>query len=244
MKYNILIKFPTRGRPEKFKATLEKHINLASKKHNIRYIFTFDDDDETMNTDEMKTYLNNLPVSNKFYFGNSEDKIEAINANMDDEDFDILILASDDMIPLLKDYDDIIAEKFTHSQFGLDCTLHFTSARWSDHLNIQPILGKLYYDRFGYIYHPAYKSISCDNEYTDVSRILRRDIFVPLELFSHNYLSQCNGDETCIKNHEFNHHDGAVFQDRKAVDYDLNIPIPNDFIYCYPGPSKPSFIAE
>ena len=95
IKHRILIKFPTRGRPERFKNTLEKYINFLSGKHDVKFIFTFDEDDVKMNCDEIRDYLDNLNVQNKYFYGNSKTKIEAINANLENEDFDILILAAD-----------------------------------------------------------------------------------------------------------------------------------------------------
>ena len=43
---DIVIKMATRERPDKFKKTLQKHIDYLSGKHNVRFIITMDEDDE------------------------------------------------------------------------------------------------------------------------------------------------------------------------------------------------------
>ena len=219
IKHRILIKFPTRGRPERFKDTLEKYINFLSGKHDVKFIFTFEDDDVKMNCDEIKNYLDNLNVKNNYFYGNSKNKIEAINDNLENEDFDILILAADDMIPVYNNYDDLISKEFQKSIHGLDCVLFFQSTRWSDLLDVGCIMGKPYYDRFGYIYHPSYKSIFCDNEYTEVAKILGKSVFLEgMEPFSHQFIT---GDETEIKNWQFNNEDTENYNKRKINNFDL-----------------------
>lgn len=217
---NVLIKFPSRGRPEKFKNTLETYIKLLSRKHDVKFIFTFDEDDSTMNAPKVREYLDGLSCPLKYYYGNSKSKIEAINANLEREDFDVLILAADDLVPFRQDYDDIICRKFEESPHGLDCMLHFYTSRWSFELDIMNIMGKLYYDRFGYIYHPDYKSIFCDNEYTEVARQLDKQVTVLDSLFNHNWQS---GDSTEIKNWQFNTEDYHTYVTRKNINFGINL---------------------
>jgi hypothetical protein len=88
--------------------------------------------------------------------GRSCGKIGAINRDMDlAPPFDILLLASDDMIPIVKGYDRIIRDNMP---LDTDRVLHFNDGHRTDSLNTLCILGKKYYDRFGYIYYPEYKT--------------------------------------------------------------------------------------
>lgn len=215
----LLIKFPSRGRPEQFKSVLKKYINGLSKKHEVKFVFSFDEDDASMNNPDMINHINKLDIVSKYYFGKSTNKIQAINADLENEVFDILILASDDMIPVVSDYDDEIVKKFESSGLGLDCIIHTHTARWSDILDINCIMGRDYYKRFNYIYHPEYKSIFADNEYTDVSKMLKRNVFTPNFCpFRHEWKG---GDKTEIKNHNFNHEDYKVFELRKKINYGI-----------------------
>ena len=98
----LLIKFPTRSRPDKFKQVLEMYIDYLSGKHDVRFVITCDEDDETMNNPEVRKWFASLQESGvnlTAYYGDSKSKIEACNANMENETFDVGLLASDDMIP-------------------------------------------------------------------------------------------------------------------------------------------------
>ena len=53
----LLVKFPTRSRPEKFKEVLQKYINNLSGTVKVRFVITVDNDDETMNTKEMRAWF-------------------------------------------------------------------------------------------------------------------------------------------------------------------------------------------
>ena len=107
-------------------------------------------------------------------FGDSKTKIEACNADIKDVDFDIVLLASDDMVPQVRGYDTIIKEAMEDYFPNTDGVLWFNDGYQSRAMNTLCILGKKYYDRFGYIYHPDYISLWCDNEFTVVANMLGR----------------------------------------------------------------------
>ena len=147
----ILIKFPTRGRRDKFFNVLDIYYQLASNNDNIEFQITIDTDDETMNNNivlsKLGTYKNL-----KYSLGVSKNKIDAVNRNLTIGDWDIILLASDDMIPKVKGYDDIIRNKMTELYPDTDGVLWFNDGNQGDKLNTLCILGKKYYERFNYIY--------------------------------------------------------------------------------------------
>lgn len=213
----FLFKYPSRGRPNKFKEILKLHLDHLSNKHEYKFIFTFDIDDDTMNNENIISYIKDLNIDFELNYGNSKSKIEAINSDLENKEFDILVLLADDIIPILKDYDDLIYKIFNESQYGLDCVLHFNTSMWSNLLDIFCIMGKQYYDRFKYIYHPSYKSICADNEFTEVARLLNRSIFSEFSPFEHNFFS----DELAIKNSTFNAEDDKVYWERKKINFNI-----------------------
>ena len=75
----------------------------------------------------------------------------------------IVLLASDDMIPMEKGFDNIIIDKMKNYYPDTDGVLWFNDGYQGDKLNTLCILGKKYYDRFGYIYNPEYISVLSDN---------------------------------------------------------------------------------
>jgi hypothetical protein len=174
--YKILVKFPTRNRPVRFFETLDLYISKANNINNIIFLITCDNDDLTMNIsnvhERLKQYQEKYNL--KVYFENNTSKIEAINACMNKvTDWDILLLASDDMIPVVQGYDNIIRQDMETYYSNLDGILWYGDGH-QDKINTLCILGKTYYNRFSYIYHPSYKSLFCDNEYTEVALSLNK----------------------------------------------------------------------
>ena len=123
----FLFKFPSRGRPNKFKETLQLHLMHLSNKNEYKFIFTFDEDDDTMNNDDIKNFIKTLNIDFKIFYGENKNKIEAINANLSDEDYDVLILIADDMIPQVMEYDEIIKNIIETSENGTDTIIHFNT---------------------------------------------------------------------------------------------------------------------
>lgn len=214
MKRNILFKFPSRGRPDKFKETLTKHLNFLSGENNYKFIFSFDIDDSEMNNDDIRNFISKAGINHEIFYENNKTKIEAINNNLKNQNFDILVLISDDMVPAIENYDKIIVEHFNNN--GLDNVLHVYNYTWEHRLDIWCIMGKKYYDRFNYIYQPEYKSIFCDNEYTETAKALNKVIYCKDALFLHDYLTT---DETAQKNNHFNIHDENLYNERKKNNF-------------------------
>ena len=52
----LLVKFPSRNRPEKFRDILDNYTSRTSGKHEVRFVVTMDSDDVTMNNDEIKNH--------------------------------------------------------------------------------------------------------------------------------------------------------------------------------------------
>ena len=136
---------------------------------------------------------------------------------MNNHDFDILILIADDMIPVNENYDETIKNILIESEHGLDSMIHFFTPRWAHLLDVWCIMGKKYFDRFNYIYHPDYKSICADNEYTEVAIKLNRRIVSNLSPFEHRWMN----DSLADKNSIFNSEDDATFWRRKALNFEL-----------------------
>lgn len=187
---NLLIKLPTRNRPEKLKKQMDLYRRfLLRRGTNIRFLLSLDTDDATMNTPEIRDWLDSQPDL-EYYYGNSKTKIEACNADIDRTDFnwDVMMLLSDDMIPKRKGYDRWILDAMQDYFPDTDGVLHYNDGKQGPRLNTLPILGRKYYDRFGYVYHPDYKSVYADNEFTIVSRNLGKDVYFDIVLFHHEWI--------------------------------------------------------
>lgn len=183
MSKKILFNFATKSRPDKFFAALD---NIKAMANSDDYIVLVKiDDNDNSNYSRLKDYPYHILVS-----GYSRNKVHAINRGIIPDGWDILINMSDDVRWTKKGFDDIIK-----SNMEEDCFLHFPEP-WADAqcakqgklpISVVSIMDKKYYERFGYVYHPDYISLWCDNEATEVARLLERHKFVNQAIFSHDH---------------------------------------------------------
>jgi hypothetical protein len=175
----ILLKYPTRQRQLKFFSNLINYIDKASGKHDLLIVVTMDDDDSEMNNDYSRDAFARLAedgVEIVYHYGPSNGKIAAINRNIPTEEWDIVVSTADDMEPVEDGWDDIIVQDMMREFPNFDGALNYNNdPRLEDKgpqgfhtLITLPVIGRKLYDRFGYIYHPDYKSEWCDNEQTEV----------------------------------------------------------------------------
>ena len=218
----VLIKFPTRNRPEKFFKTLDLYYNLLSGKRKVHFLITCDEDDTSMNNDVVKERLKQYKDLTVIY-GDSSTKIEAVNADLDITEFQIVILASDDMIPVTKGYDDIIYDKMTSTFPDFDGVVWFNDGVQGNRLNTLCILGYTYYNRFKYIYNPEYKSLWCDAEFTYVGNKLIKQKYFDQVIIKHDHHSATGVgfDELYDANEKYEGEDKQTFLKRQAKNFDL-----------------------
>lgn len=180
----ILFKLPSRGRPERFFKALDSIVHNVKDLENFIVSCTLDSDDEAMNNDividKIKSYPNTI-----IEWGTSISKIDAINRSMPKEDWDYLVVGSDDIYFHTFGFDEMIRQEFAQHFSDGDGYIHFKEKDSGSALCVMTCCDKKYYDRFGYIYHPEYISLFADNEQFDVAKILGRYIYVPYEIMEH-----------------------------------------------------------
>lgn len=218
----LLIKFPTRNRPKLFFSTFKKYQeNIVNE--STRFLVSIDEDDISMNNDEIISEL--ISYNNtKVIVGKSDSKVDAINRDINiNDDWDIILLASDDMIPQMKGYDKVITSLMQSTYPDTDGILFFNDGFQEKKLNTLCILGKKYYQRFNYIYYPEYKSTWCDNEFTIVGDILKKQTYFPMIIIKHEHpdWGYGNMDEIHEKNYQNLNHDKDLFIERHALNFNL-----------------------
>lgn len=217
----LVIKFPTRNRPEKFLSVLSTYIRFLDDK-TTKIIVTADNDDLSMNNDYMKEVISTFK-NVEIHFGDNRSKIEAVNADLSNVDFDIVLLASDDMIPVKRGYDTIIKNKMTELYPDTDGILWFNDGFKGNSLNTLCILGKKYYDRFGYIYYPEYKSCWCDNEFMEVGNMLKKQTYIDEVIIRHEHPDWGFGQMDMIHQLNYNNlsYDLTLYNQRKLKNFDI-----------------------
>lgn len=220
----LLIKFPTRGRKEKFLSTLDLYHNKCVDKKNTFYLISIDGDDPEMNNEDVLNRLNSYE-NTKVVIGRSVSKIDAVNRDLNeyDQEWDIVLLASDDMLPQINGYDNIIRDNMKFNYPDTDGILWFNDGYQGNRLNTLSILGKKYYERFNYIYHPDYKSCWSDNEFMVVGNILKKQSYIDMVIIRHEHPDWGHGDKDYV--HENNikdfHYDHNVYKLRELNNFYL-----------------------
>jgi hypothetical protein len=224
-KMELLIKIPTRGRPEQFFSMLDLYIKYLGNKEKTRFLITADIDDELMNNDKIREYIkiysDSYNVDIEVVFSESKNKIHAINRDLDiySKSWDILVLASDDMLPVFEGYDEIICRDMEENFPEKDGILYYPDG-YTD-LNTLPIMGRKYYERFGYIYNPEYKSFFCDNEFHEIADHLKKQYHSKIVMFSQEHPANIgNGwDEVYEKNNTTWEEDKLVYINHRKSNY-------------------------
>ena len=177
----ILYKLATRSRREKAIRAIENIIKF-NLKGEFAILLSIDTDDESMKDFQ---YDSEAVIIKR---GLSKNKIDAINRDMDiienEYNWDILVNFSDDMEITSMEFSDVLRSVF---DTNLDFFLHLPDGHQNDRIPTMSIMGKTYYKRFDFIYHPSYQSVWCDNEAMEVAKMLDKWIYLPQHLFTHNH---------------------------------------------------------
>jgi hypothetical protein len=219
----LLIKFPTRNRKNKFFKVLKQYQNLCEDIDNTFFLITLDNDDDEMKSSEVNDIFNTFKNITVVY-GKSNSKIHAINRDIElIDEWDIVLLASDDMTPKVKGYDNIIRNKMKEYYPDTDGILWFNDGHQGNKLNTLSILGRKYFDRFGYIYHPEYKSVWSDNEFMTVGNLLGKQTYFDEVIIEHEHPDWGYGNRDVIHQINSNNesHDRNLFLKRKENNFYL-----------------------
>ena len=225
-KYRLLIKFPSRNRSEILLKRLQEYVNYADNMDCINILVSIDVDDKTNDIARIQSIHANISI----HAGDSLNKIHAINRDMDKiTNYDIILLASDDMVPVKKGYDTVIYKKMIEHYPDTDGALWFNDG-YQDRVNTLVIIGKKYYNRFGFIYNPVYKSVYCDNEFTDVAKKLNKITYFDEVIIRHEHpgnSSEYLSDSLYLRNakywddDEYNYH----YRNSGGCKYDISVLI-------------------
>jgi hypothetical protein len=216
--------------------TLASYVRLANHPEQLGVAISCDEDDVSMGRNLVQEQLLRTlnPVAwKRIFFSPNKTKIEACNANMNDIEWewDIVVLVSDDMIPQLKGYDDVIRNHMLSRFPDTNGILWFNDGTQAEKLNTLCIYGRTMYQTFGHIYHSEYKSFFCDNELTDLCKgeLASKCLYVPYCIIRHEHpgtgFSQ-NMDALYERNRRYWNEDMYTYIRRKTYAYDWSVLIP------------------
>ena len=222
----LVIKFPTRNRPEKFKSVFTRYMTFLSGRHDVRFVVSMDADDATMNNDAMREWFETRKrnADIKYCYGYSKSKIQACNADMEGEYGDVLMLASDDMNPQQMSYDEVVFKCFEQAFPDFSGAIKFWDGLRpkEDPLMTLTVMGFPLYKQFGYIYNPEYKSLYCDNEQTQVCAALNKLRRCDICIIQHQWTSEpFDTLHARNENAEMYGVDGETFKRRAANKFNM-----------------------
>ena len=157
----ILFKLSTRSRPTAARDAINNILDNCQD-DNFKILVTLDVNDHSMVS---FTFPHPKVI---LHWGVSNNKIHAVNRSVELlKEWDILVATSDDMRFMVPGFDKIIREDFNNNfnQF-----LHYNDGFQKSNVCTLSIIGRDYYYRDGYIYHPSYVSLWSDVEATEVAK--------------------------------------------------------------------------
>ena len=162
------------------KKTIDSIVSNVSAECDYFIQLSLDEDDSTL-----AEYFKIISPEHEKIIGTSKNKIDAINRDVDlvDQWWDILINVSDDQVFIQPNFDLDIVNNMDNDT---DMFLHFPDGNQGD-LATMSIIGCKYYLRDGYIYHPNYESVYCDNEAQDVAKLRGCYKLVNKHIFNHEH---------------------------------------------------------
>ena len=177
----ILVKYPSRERPERFLLVLKEWVRLADDLSRIHFLFSFDADDESMW--HIGKEIQKLGINGTVFFRTSASKVEAINRDISDVTvpWEIVLVISDDMHCVLQGWDTEVRKA---------CAAHPDSLVWMPDqvqrsMCTLPCMDRTYYDRDGHIYDPRFRSVFCDDYATDLAKQRGRFVVVDTTIAHH-----------------------------------------------------------
>src|SRR5688572_19811626 len=220
MDYKLAYILPSRERPQKF---FEAVFNIVdySESDNYEIIGVLDENDPSMNNDEIREKAKGVERLRLFY-GASKNKIAACNREIDKISLDtsIVCLHSDDMRYLVYGFDETIRESFKRGMPNLDGVVHFNDGHQSTTMTYT-MMGINMLKQLGYLQNPIYKSVYSDNDLTEMSKAMGKHFFSPenILLHLHPIFHLTDWDQLYRKNEAAEHYktDGETFKQRKSV---------------------------
>lgn len=225
MKISLL--HPSRMRLNMALATAKHWLNNTVDKENYEYILSIDSSDPHLvwYKDEFTKQLPQIQI----LVSENNTAIDAINNAAKISTGDLLIVVSDDF-ECFPNWDNQLRDEVLGKK---DFVLKTQDGIQPFIITI-PIMDRIYYNRFGYIYYPLYQHMFCDTEMSAVGYMLDRTINSNLRFIHKHYITGAmQRDLINIKNDATWNQGQTLFKERQAKNFELGQtikPYPNNLI--------------
>lgn len=187
---------PSRSRPDQSSKTIHKWLNSAADIHNLELLVSCDKNDPHLAVYK-DIYSKTIFKVNPVVTNQNRSAIDAINFAAQLSEGDLLVVVSDDT-DCMPGWDKILTEAAEGKKDFLLKTFDGVQ-KW---ICTMPVMDRAYYERFGYIYNPAYVHCFSDTHLTHIADLMRRIVWRNDILFPHNHYStgKTKKDAVNIKN--------------------------------------------
>lgn len=221
MEGRLLIKFPIRERRDSFLEAFDLYVRLSTT--HPEFLITLDQDDRAMRQQWIWDRVQSCGRPVTIIWGLPNGKIDACNRDLSEHNsnWTTVLLASDDMHPIVQGYDQIILEEMARHFPENDGALWFKQPP-QDRVNFVEVVGRKRYQQQGYLYNPNYYSLFADNEQTDKGL---RDGWLaraPVEIIqnvSYHWGGKNREDTLYRRNNRYWKRDGEIYEQRKAAGF-------------------------
>lgn len=210
MKFSLI--HPTRSRPKKSRQTMLDWIRNMKYK-DFEMIVSLDEDDP-----QLGVYGVMYPDPKLYRVNKNKSAVDAINNAAAASSGNILVVVSDDST-CPPNWDEAILKAVE----GKSDFLLRVSDGHQKRICTLPIMDRVYYNRFGYIYNPIYSHSWADTELTEVAYqlgriIVRNDIVFP---HLHPEVTKEPKDDLYKRNDLTHDRDRPLYQQRKKINFGL-----------------------
>lgn len=188
--YKILVKYASRGRVDHFFEGLNNIYQMCSSPDNIRVLVTADLDDPTMCNKQVRDKINCYKNAMVIY-GTSNNKIHACSRDLDIlpkdfADWQILANFSDDMRWTMPGWDEYIRADFEQVFPDLSGFMAYRDPDTFGALSTLAIMGREWFDMWGFVYDTQFVSLFCDNLLENVAKHLGRYHYTGYDIYRHH----------------------------------------------------------
>lgn len=222
MKISII--HPTRGRKQQALTTANTWMRNSYNAENIEYIFSVDTTDiqEWCSRIEFFPYVfNNYLYSASVLKSDNKSAIEAINNATKIATGDLLVIISDDF-DAPEHWDTLLIEALG----GKSDFCAKTDDGLQPTLITMPVMDRIYYERYGYVYFEGYRHLFADQELTAVAMMTGKYIKLDLS-FPHLHYSTGKSpkDEISVKNDLTWKQGEKLFNERLKTNFGIMEPV-------------------
>lgn len=211
MKFSLI--HPSRSRPEKARATLDKWWGDYMRGHDFEHILSIDSDDPARDK-----YFELFPYGYTVIINNNRSAVDAVNVAAQIAEGEILIVMSDDF-DCPPNWIEIINEA---TKGKTDWVLKVNCGIQKRIITL-PIFDRAYYDRDKRVYNPIYRHAWCDTEFTEVAHLRGRVIVRNDIMFRHLHpeFTKEPKDALYLRNDKTHDEDRHIFEARKKINFGL-----------------------